>query len=266
MLSSGLSSFHPLARNPWELDAIPAARRRARARRARRGYGPLHLGTDIGGSIRLPAGWCGLVGLKPSAGPRADRPALYRPGRGADDAHVDDAALMMATLSRPTRATITSLPDEALDWRIAPAALEGAADRAAARGGCGAMRRRRKCAPRSSGRRAISRRRARASSRSGRFLTQDMLDGLDHFWRTRSLIDIDALPPREAREGAAVHPRLGGIGARASGEEVFRGFSQIPAMPERGGRGDAPFDYLLSPTAPMTAFPGRMGLAEPAIP
>ena len=32
------------------------------------GYGPLHIGTDIGGSIRLPAGWCGVFGLNPSNG------------------------------------------------------------------------------------------------------------------------------------------------------------------------------------------------------
>src|SRR6202158_1713210 len=95
MLSSGLSSFHPLTRNPWDLSKNPGgsssgagaagsagygplhlgtdiggsgrlAGRRGGVGSA--GYGPLHLGTDIGGSVRLPACWCGLVALKPSLG------------------------------------------------------------------------------------------------------------------------------------------------------------------------------------------------------
>ena len=70
----------------------PGARTRAAAApapaaAAAAGYGPLHVGTDIGGSIRLPAGWCGVFGLKPSLGPRPDQAALRRPRRRADDAH-----------------------------------------------------------------------------------------------------------------------------------------------------------------------------------
>src|SRR5712692_3669906 len=61
MLSSGLSSFHALTRNPWDLSKNAGAAGAA-------GYGPLHLGTDIGGSVRLPGCWCGLVALKPSLG------------------------------------------------------------------------------------------------------------------------------------------------------------------------------------------------------
>src|SRR5246500_492731 len=66
MLSSGLSSFHALARNPWDLSKNPGGSSAGAGAAAAAGYGPLHLGTDIGGSVRLPAGWCGLVGLKPS--------------------------------------------------------------------------------------------------------------------------------------------------------------------------------------------------------
>src|SRR6201996_946934 len=68
MLSSGLSSFHPLTRNPWDLSQNPGGSSAGAGAAGAAGYGPLHLGTDIGGSVRLPACWCGLVALKPSLG------------------------------------------------------------------------------------------------------------------------------------------------------------------------------------------------------
>ena len=83
MLSSGLSSFHPLARNPWDLTKNPGGSQRGAGAAAAAGYGPLHIGTDIGGSIRLPAGWCGIFGLKPSLGrvPIDPPSAAASPGR-----------------------------------------------------------------------------------------------------------------------------------------------------------------------------------------
>src|SRR6195256_4928396 len=68
MLSSGRSSFHPLTRNPWNLSRNPGGSSAGAAAAAAAGYGPLHVGTDIGGSVRLPAGWCGVFALKPSGG------------------------------------------------------------------------------------------------------------------------------------------------------------------------------------------------------
>ena len=55
MLSSGLSSFHPLTRNPWDLSKNPGGSSAGAGAGCAAGYGPLHLGTDIGGSVRLPA-------------------------------------------------------------------------------------------------------------------------------------------------------------------------------------------------------------------
>src|SRR4051812_14971246 len=54
MLSSGLSSFHPLTGNPWDLTKNPGGSSAGAAAAAAAGYGPFHIGTDIGGSVRLP--------------------------------------------------------------------------------------------------------------------------------------------------------------------------------------------------------------------
>src|SRR6187399_27960 len=95
MLSSGLSSFHPLTRNPWDLSKNPGGSSSGAGAAAAAGYGPFHVGTDIGGSIRLPAGWCGVFGLKPSFGRVPVDPPYYGRVAGPMTRTVQDAALMM---------------------------------------------------------------------------------------------------------------------------------------------------------------------------
>ena len=125
MLSSGLSSFHPLTRNPWDLSRNPGGSSAGAAAASAAGYGPLHVGTDIGGSVRLPAGWCGVFALKPSGGRVPIDPPYIGRVAGPLTRGVDDAALLMATLSRPDARDFTSLPPQELDWRIQPARLKG---------------------------------------------------------------------------------------------------------------------------------------------
>jgi Asp-tRNA(Asn)/Glu-tRNA(Gln) amidotransferase A subunit family amidase len=116
MLSSGLSSFHPLARNPWDLSKTPGGSSAGRGLRAAAGYGPLHLGTDIGGSLRLPAGWCGIFTLKPSLGRMPIDPPYTGRAAGPMTRTVADAALMMQVLSLPDARDSMSLPYQAIDW------------------------------------------------------------------------------------------------------------------------------------------------------
>src|SRR5438876_8843904 len=117
MLSSGLSSFHPLTRNPWDLSKNPGGSSAGAGAAAAAGYGPLHLGTDIGGSVRLPACWCGLVGLKPSFGRVPIDPAYVGRVAGPMTPTVDDCALMMSVLSKPDRRDGMSLPPDPINWK-----------------------------------------------------------------------------------------------------------------------------------------------------
>ena len=261
MLSSGLSSFHPLARNPWDFTRGPGGSSAGAAAAAAAGYGPLHMGTDIGGSIRLPAGWCGLVGLKPSDGRVPIDPPYIGRAAGPMTRSIDDAALMMASLSQPDARDYTSLPPTALDWRIAPARLKGLRIGLVAEIGCGV-----RAEP------SVLTALARAAGdfeRAGAIVepigppfTQAMLDGLDLFWRTRSLIDLDALTP-EKREQALPFIRAWAESARGvSGEKLFAGFSRIQEFARKAVAATAPFDALLTPTAPQRRFCGGTAVAK----
>ncbi|MDF2810548.1 MAG: amidase, partial [Microvirga sp.] len=116
MLSSGLSSFHKLARNPWNTDKNPGGSSAGAGAAAAAGYGPLHIGTDIGGSIRLPAGWCGVVGLKPSFGRVPVDPPFVGRVAGPMTRTVADTALFMSVLSLPDARDTMSLPPSDIPW------------------------------------------------------------------------------------------------------------------------------------------------------
>src|SRR4030088_1452690 len=117
MLSSGLSSFHPLTRNPWDLSKNPGGSSAGAGAAGAAGYGPLHLGPDFGCSVRLPACWCGLVALKPSLGRIPIDPPYVGRVAGPMTRIVDDAALMMSVLSRPDRRHGMRLPAIGIHWK-----------------------------------------------------------------------------------------------------------------------------------------------------
>jgi hypothetical protein len=116
MLSSGLSSFHALARNPWDTTCTPGGSSSGAGAAAAAGYGPLHIGTDIGGSIRLPATWCGVVGFKPSLGRIPIDPPYIGRVAGPLARNVLDVAAAMAVLSLPDGRDTMSLPPHPIDW------------------------------------------------------------------------------------------------------------------------------------------------------
>ncbi len=116
MLSSSKSSFHRLTRNPWDRTKTPGGSSSGAGTAAAAGYGPLHIGTDIGGSVRLPAGWCGIFTLKPSLGRIPIDPPFQGRVAGPMTRTVADSALFMRVLSRPDPRDHMSLPPAEIDW------------------------------------------------------------------------------------------------------------------------------------------------------
>jgi aspartyl-tRNA(Asn)/glutamyl-tRNA(Gln) amidotransferase subunit A len=257
MLSSGLSSFHPLTRNPWDLSRNPGGSSAGAGAAAAAGYGPLHLGTDIGGSIRLPAGWCGVVGFKPSLGRIPIDPPYIGRVAGPLTRTVTDAALALEILSRPDPRDHMSLPYQPLPWRRLEGEVRGLKIGLLLDAGVGD--------PVESEVRAAVEAAAQLFATHGAeivplspFLTEEMLAGQDLFWRVRSYTDIAALSP-ERRELVLPFIRVWAEGgASASGLEVFHAFGQSLAIRAAAHRASQTVDYILSPTAPMPAFPAEL--------
>ncbi len=105
-----------ITRNPWDPGRTPGGSSGGAAVAAAAGLGPLALGTDGGGSIRIPAALCGIYGLKPSFGRVPQGPGF--PGwetfshTGPITRTVRDAALMLDTLAGPDDRDRLSLPSD----------------------------------------------------------------------------------------------------------------------------------------------------------
>lgn len=256
MLSSGLSSFHKLARNPWDVTKNPGGSSAGAGAAGAAGYGPLHVGTDIGGSIRLPAGWCGLVGLKPSFGRVPIDPTYYGRVAGPMTRTVADAALMMRELAKPDARDGMSLPLQDIDWQALDIDLKGLRIGLQLDAGIGlAVEPETKAAIETA---------ARAFTDAGAIIepvaphiTRAMLDGLDDFWRQRAWVDIGAL---SAEKQGKVLPYIFAWaegGKDLPGERIYRGMSQMMAMRDAALKAIQPYDFILSPVSPVPSFPAE---------
>ncbi|MFZ4410767.1 MAG: amidase family protein [Paracraurococcus sp.] len=113
--------------NPWVHGMTAGGSSSGAAALCGAGCGPLHLGTDGAGSIRLPAHFCGAVGFKPTYGRVPYAPVPNNGGlshAGPIARHVEDAALMFAVMAGPHAADHTTLPDR-FGPEVPPGGLRG---------------------------------------------------------------------------------------------------------------------------------------------
>jgi amidase len=107
--------------NPWDTSRVPGGSSGGPATAVACGFTSFELGTDIGGSIRIPSHCCGVFGLKPSFGVVPQRGYLDQVGGGSTDADInvfgpiarsaEDLHLLLGVLAAPE-------PERALAWRV----------------------------------------------------------------------------------------------------------------------------------------------------
>ncbi|HET6874124.1 MAG TPA: amidase family protein [Acidimicrobiales bacterium] len=123
--SGDIQTYNPLfgtTNNPWDLSVTPGGSSGGPAAAVAAGLTSFELGTDIGGSIRIPSSFCGVCGHKPSYGIVSQRGYLDSVGGGRTDADinvfgpiarsVDDLATLLDVLAGPNA-------DDAVGWKLA---------------------------------------------------------------------------------------------------------------------------------------------------
>jgi aspartyl-tRNA(Asn)/glutamyl-tRNA(Gln) amidotransferase subunit A len=117
--SPGDCPLHGITRNPWNKARTTGGSSSGAGAAGAAGFGPLHVGTDAGGSVRIPAAWCGLVGLKPTYGRIPQWPASAFASvscAGPMTRTVRDAALMLGAMARWDLRDPFCLPDDPREW------------------------------------------------------------------------------------------------------------------------------------------------------
>jgi len=259
MLSSGLSSIHGVTRNPWNTARNTSGSSSGAGAAAAAGYAPLHLGTDIGGSVRLPATHCGIFALKPSLG----RVPVYPPyiGRvtGPMTRDVASSAALMNLLAKPDARDFMSLPYQQADYsdidglkpkglRVAflpemkvglkphPEVAAAAAAAVKALEGAGAI-----------------------VEEIPSFLTESLMDGMSRFFEARSYNDYCQLPPAMQSKVLPFIVEWSSWRAKDfTGRDVMAAYGAYVGLREAAIKATQAYDFVLSPTSPILPYEAEL--------
>jgi aspartyl-tRNA(Asn)/glutamyl-tRNA(Gln) amidotransferase subunit A len=263
MLSSGLSSIHGITRNPWRLDRNTSGSSSGAGAAAAARYAPLHLGTDIGGSVRLPAAHCGIFALKPSLG----RVPVYPPyiGRvaGPMTRSVSDGAAMMNLLSKPDARDFMSLPFQEIDFFNGMEKSSGKNLKDLRIGFLPDMKAGLAVHPEVAAAAAAA---AKSLAASGAhvdempsFLTSELLDGMSRFFEARSYNDYMQLPPaKQAKVLPFIVEWCTWRAKNFSGRDVMAAYNSYVALREATIRACEPYDFVISPTSPILPYEAEL--------
>jgi amidase/aspartyl-tRNA(Asn)/glutamyl-tRNA(Gln) amidotransferase subunit A len=259
LLASGISSLHGITRNPWGLAWNTGGSSAGAGASVAAGAGFVSVGTDIAGSVRLPAAHCGLASLKPTHGRVPHLPADTMRMAGPMGRSVDDIARLLTVLARQDERDTWSLPADGVRYHERLGRdVKGLKIGILTDMGFGSK-------PEAEVRDAVE--------GAGRLLAglgaivepfvspldYDAYAPIDLFLQVRGYLEYDSLPPHTDSENE-INPYvrewcLGG--ARHSGVDLYRALGQIGKMKSALLAAFEGWDYVIAPTLPVVNFPAE---------
>jgi Asp-tRNA(Asn)/Glu-tRNA(Gln) amidotransferase A subunit family amidase len=257
LMASGISSLHGITRNPWGLAWNTGGSSSGAGASLAAGIGFASVGTDIAGSVRLPASHCGLVSLKPTHGRVPHLPADTMRMAGPMGRSVADVAHMLTVLARPDERDNWSFPadgtryHERLDRDVKGRKIGVLTDM-----GFGPK-------PEPVVRAAVEAA-ARSLAEAGAVVEQfvspldyDAYAPIDLFLQVRGFVEYSGLPPH-GEDGINHYVRdWCRAGAKYSGVELYKALGQINAMKVALLAAFEGYDYVIAPVLPVVNFPAE---------
>jgi len=258
MLVSGVSSLHGITRNPWHLARNPGGSSSGAGASLAAGYTPLALGTDIGGSVRLPAAYNGVFALKPSLGRVPIHPPFLGRTTGPMTRTVADAALLLAALTKPDSRDFMCLPYQEIDW---PAAAGGNAVAAVKGKKLGLVLDIGAGLPLQAAVRDAVTAAARLFEAAGAivepvagFIDCEIMRGVDGFFQARLLADVEKLPDERRAKALPFIQAWCRRASKLSAVDAANNLQLVMTMRENAVAATTPYDFLIAPTSPITAY------------
>lgn len=255
MMAAGVSSLYGVTRNPWDLDTNTSGSSAGAGASLAAGIGFASVGSDIAGSVRLPAASNGLVGLKPTQGLIPHLASSTTRSAGPLARTVSDARAMLEVITAADRRDNLSLPplaDAHLREELSPAGLRfgilsdlgygftaesavketlQAAAQALSDGGADVV----EMAP---------------------LFDHDPYDALDRVFQVRALTEIESygsagdLVLKEVRDWA--------LAARSySSSDFSRDLAAVDVAQQHVAARTAEYDFVVSPVLPVVSFPAE---------
>ena len=257
LMASGVSSMHGVTRNPWGLAWNTGGSSSGAGAAIAAGVGHLTVGTDIAGSVRLPAAHCGLASLKPTHGRVAHLPPDMMRMAGPMGRRVEDIARLLTVLTRPDERDTWSFPTDSTQYHERLGRdVKGLRIGVLTDMGFGPK-------PEAAVRDAVE---AAGKALAGAgaivepFLSPldfDAYAPIDLFLQVRGFAEIRGLPPH-GEEGVNASVRAWALGGAArSGPDLYKALGQIAQMKAMLLAAFEPYDYLVAPATPVVNFPAE---------
>lgn len=259
LMASGISSLHGITRNPWGLAWNTGGSSAGAGASVAAGAGYVSVGTDIAGSVRLPAAHCGLAGLKPTHGRVPHLPADTMRMAGPMGRSVDDIARLLTVLARQDERDTWSLPADGVRYHehlgcdvkgmkigvltdmsfgMKPEAIVRETVEAAGR--------------------LLS----DAGANVEPFISpldQDAYEAIDLFLQVRGYLEYTSLPPhRDTPSEINPYVRAWSLGGeKHSGTDLYQALGRIAKMKAALLQAFEGWDYVISPVMPVVNFPAE---------